>query len=179
MRRRHYSVWLSQSSVLYVGSLSKVVARGMRIGWIAGPRAIIARLGEIRRQIDAGTPGLVQALAARLLTSPAWPSHVEAVSTALRVRRDSFHQTLSGFAGSGVQWTAPEGGTSLRLNVDGSVPDHVRLKWAVNGGVTYAPGRLYGADDGFVRLNYARLFPGEAKLGLTQLKEVINSDPVL
>ncbi|WP_158246133.1 PLP-dependent aminotransferase family protein [Sulfobacillus sp. hq2] len=168
-----------QASVLYVGSLSKIVAPGMRIGWIAGPRAIITCLGEIRRQIDAGTPSLVQALAAGPLTSPAWPSHVEAVSHALRNRRDAFHRALSGFADLRAEWTPPEGGLHFWLNVGGSVPDHVRIKWAVDVGVTYAPGRLYGADDGFVRLNYARLSPGQAAVGLARLKDAINGDLVL
>lgn len=166
-----------QSSVLYVGSLSKVVAPGLRIGWIVGPRAIIARLAEVRSQIDAGTPGLVQSLAAALLVSPAWPRHLHAVSQNLRQRRDAFDRALSPFAERGATWTPPAGGLHFWLRLGGSVPDHLRLAWAVTRGVTYAPGRLYGAEDGFARLNYVRLAPAEAARGLARLAEAITADP--
>ncbi|QQE79862.1 PLP-dependent aminotransferase family protein [Alicyclobacillus sp. SO9] len=166
-----------QSSVLYVGSLSKVVAPGLRIGWVAGPRAIITRLAEIRSQIDSGTPGLVQGLAAAFLSSPGWQSHRRTVSQALRQRRDAFAHSLSTFAARGATWTVPAGGLHFWLKLGGAMPDELRVETAVNSGVTYAPGRLYGAEDGFARLNYVRLSPTEAALGIARLAEAITGGP--
>lgn len=166
-----------QSSVLYVGSLSKVVAPGLRIGWVAGPRAIIARLAEIRSQIDAGTPSLVQALATGFLNSPAWQSHLQTVSEVLRQRRDAFDRSLRSFVGRDAKWTPPAGGLHFWLRLGGSMPDQLRLARAVNSGVMYAPGRLYGAEDGFARLNYVRLPPAEAALGLARLADAITGGP--
>lgn len=166
-----------KSSVLYVGSLSKFVAPGLRIGWIAGPRAIIARLAEIRSQIDSGTPGLVQALTASFLSSSGWQSHLQTASQVLRQRRDAFDRSLSTFVGRSATWTLPAGGLHFWLRLGGSMSDQLRLEWAVNSGVTYAPGRLYGAEDGFARLNYVRLSPAEAARGLARLAEAITADP--
>ncbi len=167
----------SRHSALYVGSLSKIVAPGLRIGWIAGPRAIIARLAEIRSQIDAGTPGLVQAIAATLLVDPVWPDHLRAVSLALRERRDAFERSLGALASLGATWASPAGGLHYWLRLGDAQPDQQRLEHAVDLGVAYAPGRLYGAEDGYARLNYVQLPPAKAALGLAKLAEALATSP--
>ncbi|MDA8194015.1 MAG: PLP-dependent aminotransferase family protein [Thermaerobacter sp.] len=155
--------------VLFIGTLSKIAAPGLRVGWIVAPRAIITRLADIKGQMDLGTPGLVQVLAASLLRSPAWPLHLNRVEAVLRQRRDAFCAALEPLGRTGARWTVPDGGLYVWLRWGDHLPDRVRLLQAIAAGVVFAPGRVYGADDGSARLNYVFLPEERAAMGLQRL----------
>ncbi len=161
-----------RQSVIYVGTLSKIVAPGLRIGWIIGPHPIIARLADIRAQIDLGTPGPVQGLAAAFLASPAWPRHVDAVQRALRTRRDAFCEELRPLADIGASWAVPSGGLYVWVRFGDAGRDRTRLERAIAAGVVYGPGTMYGAGDGFARLNYAYLPQEQAARGIRRLAAI-------
>jgi GntR family transcriptional regulator of abcA and norABC len=161
-----------RQSVIYVGTISKIAAPGLRIGWIVAPHPIVTRLADIKSQIDFGTPGLVQALVAAFLASPAWPGHVEAVQRALRTRRDAFCEELQPLADRGASWTVPTGGLYVWVRFGGSSRDRDRLERAIRAGVVYGPGAMYGAEDGFARLNYAYLPREQAAEGIRWLATI-------
>lgn len=152
--------------VIHVGTLSKIVAPGLRIGWIVAPRPIVQRLADVKGQIDLGVPGLVQALASGFLQSPAWPRHVGTVQMTLCERRDAFLAALQPLGERGARWTEPQGGLYVWLRFGDALTDRLRLEQAIRLGVVYAPGRVYGMADGYARLNYLWESPARAAEGL-------------
>lgn len=70
--------------VLYVSSLSKIVASGLRIGWILGPQNVINRLTDVKQQMDFGQPNLPQWIAANLLRSEHFNEHIENLKIELK-----------------------------------------------------------------------------------------------
>jgi GntR family transcriptional regulator of abcA and norABC len=70
--------------VLYIGSMSKIVSPGLRIGWIVGPEPVIERLADIKMQTDYGASSLSQWVVAKWLASGEHLSHTEFVRSILR-----------------------------------------------------------------------------------------------
>lgn len=157
--------------VIYVGSLSKIAAPGLRIGWIIAPRPVIDRLADAKGQIDLGMAGLMQALALAFLTSNAWPEHVDMVQRELAVRRDRFVAGLNALRAQGLdaEFEVPAGGLYVWVRWGPPISDRRRLERAVERGVVFAPGRVFGADDGYGRFNYVWEHPGRAAEGLRRL----------
>lgn len=155
--------------VLYVGSLSKTVAPGLRIGWVVAPRPIVDRLADVRGQIDLGTPGYVQAWAAAFLRSAAWPEHLDRVRRVLAKRRLHLAQAAAPLAEGGFRLAVPQGGMFAWGRWSQDLPDRARLDRAIEVGVVYVPGRVHGAADGYARLNYLGESPQRVAEGLAKL----------
>ena len=155
--------------VIYIGTLSKVVAPGLRIGWIAAPGPIVERLADVRGQIDLGQPGIVQALAAEMLTGTEWPEYLTSLGAKLRERRDAFMSAMRPLAAQGCSWPVPAGGLYVWLRFPDGMSDRTRLERAIAAGVVYAPGRVYGAPDGYARLNYLWESPARIVEGLNRI----------
>lgn len=151
-----------ESRVIHLSTLSKTIAPGIRIGWAVAPAPVIARLAEIRRQIDFGMSPIVQWLAADLLAAPDWDAHLHQLRRGLRARRDRFAAMLADRFGSSLHFTLPAGGLHLWARWDGPGDDRRRLDAAIAAGVSFAPGRLYGAADGWLRLGFSKV--GEAEM---------------
>jgi DNA-binding transcriptional MocR family regulator len=140
--------------VLHVGTLSKTAAPGLRIGWVIGPVPVVARLADAKLQMDFGADRVVQWLARRLLGSDLWHAHVGALRTALQTRRDALVRELRMAFGPDLTFQIPEGGMYLWARFTRPGDDRRRLEAAVRSGVLVAPGRLYGAADGYVRIAF-------------------------
>lgn len=160
-----------ESRVLYLGTLSKVVAPAMRLGWLTGPGPVVKRLAEVKQQIDFGMNSIAQWLAADLLDAPAWISHVENLRLAVRTRRDRFVRELTAMFGDAMRFRLPAGGLHLWARWNHPADDRQRLDAAIQAGVIIAPGRLYGAPDGYVRFAYARVAEAEAAEAIRRLRD--------
>ncbi|HYG57277.1 MAG TPA: PLP-dependent aminotransferase family protein [Symbiobacteriaceae bacterium] len=144
-----------EGRVLYLGTLSKTTAPGLRLGWLTGPKPVIERLADVKQQMDIGTNALAQWVAAELLESAGWRSHLAAMRAELKRRRDHFAARLQTIFGDGMGFRLPVGGLNLWARWDHPGDDRQRLEAAIQAGVLVAPGRLYGAQDGWVRLTFA------------------------
>ncbi|MGI8913060.1 MAG: PLP-dependent aminotransferase family protein [Chloroflexota bacterium] len=131
--------------VLYIGSFSKILGPGVRLGYVIAPEPLLSEL--LRLKIDGGTSALSAMIVAEYLRDHLWP-HIATCNHALKAKRDTLLTALDEqFGTSGVEWTRPEGGlfTWLRLPDETDVG---RLRaLAGDAGIQYGSGRAFAADD--------------------------------
>lgn len=138
--------------VIYLDTISRTIAPGLRVGWLIGPEPVIAHLAELKQQTDGGMNALTPWLVAEFLASDAWPAHLRRLRRALRRRRDHLAPLLAARFGETMQVRWPEGGLHLWARWHYPGDDRARLDAAAATGVVVLPGRLLGAPDGYVRL---------------------------
>ncbi|GAA3562922.1 PLP-dependent aminotransferase family protein [Nonomuraea rosea] len=123
-----------------VGSLSKVLWGGLRVGWLAAPEPMLARLVETKVDADLATSAVSQRLAAELLErNPVDPWRAELVR-----RRDHFTAALAARLPEWT-WTLPQGGLSIWARLPGTDTDRFAAV-AREHGVAVAPGSLFSPD---------------------------------
>lgn len=144
--------------VLYVSSLSKIVASGLRIGWILGPQNVINRLTDVKQQMDFGQPNLPQWIAANLLRSEHFNEHIENLKIELKKKRDLTIQALQKELNGNVRFFLPNGGIHLWCQYNSDQVDETLLfQQAVKNGMVFAPGSILGSHRRYLRLTYGRV----------------------
>lgn len=132
--------------VVSLGSASKVLAPGLRVGWATVPRWLFGAVVRLKQAADLHTGTLSQAVATRLLTDRRWlDAHVAGLATSYERRARTLAERLVGHLGDRVALRVPDGGMFLWATVDG-VDTGERLNGAVAGGVAYAPGSAFAVD---------------------------------
>ncbi len=142
------------ATVVTVGSLSKPVWAGLRIGWIRGSVELVNRLAALRSSIDMGSAVLEQLIAAELM------GEVEQIAAEradeLRPKRDAL---VAALARELPEWRTcvPQGGLSLWLELDAPLSTQLTLA-AAPAGVLIVPGSRFGVDgtlERFLRIPFA------------------------
>lgn len=142
--------------VLYLGSLSKTLSPGLRIGWIVGPEPVIERLADVKMQTDYGSSVFSQWVAAEWLTGGRYAEHLLRVRQALRARRDAFCRMLSRWFADLADWQMPQGGFYIWLRLRESVSMRTLFARALEQGILLNPGYIYDPQDSrHLRLSYA------------------------
>ncbi|MBV7509566.1 PLP-dependent aminotransferase family protein [Bacillus sp. sid0103] len=143
-------------NVLYISSLSKIVASGLRIGWIIGPTSVIERLSDAKQQIDFGHASFTQWIANDFLESQNFHSHIENLNKQLEKRRDQIIRSLEFHLKDEVDYSTPMGGIHIWCRIKKEVNETQLLEESIKKGVIYVPGYTMGSQKGFVRFTFAR-----------------------
>jgi GntR family transcriptional regulator/MocR family aminotransferase len=159
--------------VLYLGTFSKVVFPGLRVGWIAAPREGIERLFAIQRLSSLAGNTVTQAAAARFCGSGLYEAYLRRVHKVYRRRMQAMLQSLRDHMPGHVAWTQPAGGYTLWLRVPGSATDERAMcERFLRDGVKVAPGRPFFArapSDSHFRLSIACVTEAEIVEGCRRL----------
>lgn len=161
--------------ILYVGSLSKIAASGLRVGWLAGPQEIVSRLADARQQMDFGMSVIPQWLAAKLIEGDVFDIQIGRLRRQLSERLDELRASLDFHLPGLVSFAPPEGGLNLWVKWLGEGDPRLMrtLERALTAGVAYVPGQVFGAEEASLRLCYARPEAGQIEPGIVRLKEVL------
>ncbi|MGO0061492.1 PLP-dependent aminotransferase family protein [Brevibacillus fluminis] len=162
-----------EQRVLHVGSLSKVVAPGMRIGWIAGAHELVFACNWVKKDLDHP---FAQATMGTYLQHINLEQHIMQLRNAYRSRRDVLVAALEQFMPEWVKWTIPDGGYFVWLHVP-NVDTSLLLEKSLREGVSFVPGKHFflhpseGKD--YLRLSFSYEEPERMVEGIQKLGELI------
>ncbi|MGO4545634.1 PLP-dependent aminotransferase family protein [Paenibacillus sp. 2TAB23] len=159
--------------VLYIGSLSKTAASGLRIGWLVAPQSVVERLSDARQQMDFGLSILAQWTAERLLASEEFDTHIKELRQALQQKQLLMVEALTHTLQDRISFVPPLGGLNLWCKINSAIDDCKLLEDAIKRGVVFVPGSVYGSEPGHVRLSYAKPRPEEIAIGISAFAEAL------
>lgn len=166
---------LGGSNVLHLGTLSKVLAPGFRLGWMIAPRAVFHRFVQAKQSIDLHTSTYAQYLAWELIRSGVLNEMIPRAREVYRQKRDLMLQTLQRTMPPGVSWSRPEGGLFLFLRLPGGISGRTLARRALEERVLVVPGEEFHITGGeeTLRLNFSHPTNEEILGGIEKLAAII------
>lgn len=163
-----------QGLVMYMGSMSKTLGPGLRIGWIVAPQAVVERLADIKMQTDYGSSTLSQFVVAEWLASGQYEEHLKTIRIELKQRRDYMLQLLQRYFSGIARWNIPTGGFYIWLSIQKKMSINRLFSKAIKEGILLNPGYLYDRNNQFhLRLSYSYASFNEMREGLLRLSELL------
>jgi 2-aminoadipate transaminase len=165
-----------------LGSFSKVMAPGLRLGWLRAPRELRRACVVAKQAADLHTPTLNQLAAARYLADRDLDAHVARVAGVYRERRDAMLAGLPEALPDGSTWARPEGGMFLWAHLPEPYDTTALLPQVVRHDVAYVPGAPFYAgepDRSTLRLCFVTQAPEEIREGLRRLGEGLRGEAVV
>jgi DNA-binding transcriptional MocR family regulator len=165
--------------VVYLGSFSKTLAPGLRVGWALAPPAIRDRLVLAAESAMLSHSAFTQLAVERYLATQPWPEQLKAFRELYRARRDAMLTALETHMPAGVSWTRPRGGFFVWATLPPGLDSKAMLPRAIGARVAYVPGTGFYADGGGranMRLSYCYPPAEQIRQGVARLADVVNAE---
>ena len=162
---------------LAIGTFSKTLAPGLRLGWIVGPRTVIARLTQLKQSGDLHTSTLSQYIALEVLRSGEMASHLDRLRMAYRERAEAMLSSLAGSFPTSVRFTRPSGGMFVWVELPVGCEAAPLLPLAIEEEkVAFVPGAPFhpnGGGENTLRLNFTHASPAVIRTGVARLGRIL------
>lgn len=165
----------TDGQVLYIGSISKTLSPGLRIGWIVAPTPVIKRLADIKMQMDYGSSAFSQEIVSHWLSTGLYEEHVTQLKRELQRRAELMEQQLKKNFLEIATWSSSKGGFYIWLTFTHPIVTTDFFLKLLKQKVLINPGYIYEPKDAtHIRLSYAYATDTEMQKGLLILyKEAI------
>ncbi len=161
-------------NVLYLGSISKSLAPGFRIGWLVGPEAVVDRLADIKMQTDYGSSSLSQLVLTEWIESGFYSEHLNNIRSKLKIQRDNAIKVLNENFYDIATWNIPKGGFYIWLKLNSPISMNKLFSEAAKENLLINPGNIYDSlNSQNLRISYSYASLEEMKLGLEKLSQII------
>ena len=167
--------------VIYLGTFSKIVAPGLRLGWMVTTPENIKKLAALKQSSDLLSNQTSQIALFKFLETGILPAHIERIKGLYKVKRDAMEEALKKHFPEGVTWTDAEGGMFVWATLPEGLDTMKMFPKAMAEKVAYVPGSTFypdGDDRGkrSMRLNFSGPTPEQIEEGIKRLGEVIRKE---
>lgn len=163
-------------NTVYLGSFSKVLAPGLRLGYVVAPAPLGPKLLQAKQAADLHSPGFNQRIVHEVIKDGFLASHVPTVRARYKAQRDAMRAALERHLPPGCRWRVPSGGMFFWVELPGGVDALALLPQAVERGVAFVPGAAFYADDpkpNTMRLSFVTVAPAQIEQGVALLAQAL------
>jgi len=171
--------------VLYVGTLAKILAPGLRLGFVAAPRDLIQTLGAVRFHVDRHGDTITERAVAELIEDGEVARHAKRMRRIYHARRDAMVALLQRHLGEALRFDVPAGGMALWAEASPEIDTAAWLARAPKHGVTFNLGSSYVGPEltrrkakyyqQFLRLGFARHDERELETAVLRLARALRA----
>lgn len=166
-----------EGPVIYLGTLSKSIVPGLRVGWAIAAAGMIEKLALAKQSSDLSSSLYTQAIALELLESGFDREHSHAINELYRERRDTLCREAAARIGEWFEWEVPPGGMFVWMRTrDPRIDTNKLYEVALEHKVAFVPGSVFdpdGRDCSAMRLNFTRSSPETLAEGVRRLEKAI------
>jgi len=162
--------------VIYVGTFSKILFQGLRVGWLVAARPVIKQLTPIKYLIDLHTSSLEQYTFNEFIRQGLLEKHLQKMRAIYARKRDLMISALSKYCPDFFSWTTPAGGICLWCRLTGGLNALDLLREAIYEKVIFIEGKTFapqGNHDEWLRLNFTYLSEGQIEEGVRRLSRAV------
>jgi len=171
-----------EGRVAYLGSFSKILAPGFRVGWLAADATLLRKAVLAKQAQDICTSVFGQYCVFEAMVHDMLFKHIESICTLYRNKRDLMLKAIEAEFPSTVRWNRPSGGLFLWLELPPAIDTTELLPKAITHNVAYVTGKPFfpdGTGHNTLRLNFSYAEDGHIREGIKRLASVIKAEVAL
>lgn len=164
--------------VMFLGSFSKIISPGLRVGYIAGDASVIRKCTIGKQSTDVHTANLNQAIVDQFIRRNLLPDHIQTICNGYGAKMRQMLKCLELFPDD-VVYTRPQGGLFIWAEMPAGIDAVLMLKKAVERKVAYVPGTYFCSDGGHMntlRLNFSNSTEDQIETGMSILREIVTNE---
>ncbi|KWZ43706.1 2-aminoadipate aminotransferase [Burkholderia savannae] len=167
---------MAPDHVVHLGTFSKVLAPGLRIGYIIAPEELHFKLVQAKQATDLHTPSLTQRIAYEVIRDGFLDEHIPTIRKLYAAQCEAMLASLARHMPQGVSWNRPEGGMFIWVTLPAQIDSMQLLEAAVANNVAFVPGAPFFASDAqknTLRLSFVTVPPEQIEEGIARLGKLL------
>ncbi|MDQ2742082.1 MAG: PLP-dependent aminotransferase family protein, partial [Chloroflexota bacterium] len=163
-------------NIISLSTFSKILAPGLRVGWVVAAPEVIAHLTQAKQGTDLHTSTLDQMIAYEMLRSGYLEDHQQLIVRTYHERRDVMLASLTEHFPSEARWIRPEGGMFLWVELPDAIDASDLLREAMKQQVAFVPGQGFhvdGSGHNTLRLNFSNSASAQIREGIARLARAL------
>ncbi|CAA9498740.1 MAG: Aspartate aminotransferase (AspB-14) [uncultured Solirubrobacterales bacterium] len=168
--------------VMYLGTFSKILSPGIRLGWVAAPPPVLEKINLGKQAADLCTSTLSQLMVRAYFEETHWRTYVDSLTEIYRARRDTMLDALAEFFPAEAEWTRPAGGLFIWATLPDFIDTTDLLARALRDNVAFVPGEgayLDGRGRSSMRLNFSGSNEDAVREGVRRIGKVVSEQVAL